>query len=167
MADNPAVLDFINKLYDQQGQSGTDAIGRAFAPIRSRTISEQGATGRLGSPVANYNIGEVDTKQGNAISDFIAKLTGQKAGAALDYQGLQDRLGFERERLTSENNNRAMENAWRQLMRSDQQHGNGWLDSLDDANKVIGFGKNVNSLGSDIKGTMTDLPRGFSLGASL
>ena len=77
----------LDEIFGQQADYGSQLIDQAYAPERSRAISEEAALGRLTSPVSlstGAPIDRADTARRNAKTQLFSGLAGQRAGAQSD-----------------------------------------------------------------------------------
>ena len=100
----------LDQIFGDQAKYGTDLIDQTFAPERSRAISEEAALGRLtslASKAPGSPIDRVDTRRGNAKTQLLSSLAGNRANAQTDIAktieqifGNQQALGLSSDQFT-------------------------------------------------------------------
>lgn len=87
--------DQIEKIYAPLEANALERTKREFAPVRARAVEEEAALGRLRSGVSaapQSAINQADVNEGNALSNVIGNILGQKATGTLDLSKFNDTL---------------------------------------------------------------------------
>lgn len=119
-----ASQDQIEKIYAPLQQNALEATKRQFDPVRARAVEEEAALGRLRSGVSaapESAIGQVDAQQGNALSNVIGNILGQKATGTLDLSKFNDTLAAGERRAKEAKSQFGQELAFNKQAYGDQQ----------------------------------------------